>query len=60
MLLHIVDTMICALQNAELSGLAPSMLCLSVLQHGFAGGSLPGGMPALGLLFFPWAEWPAV
>lgn len=31
--------MVCVLHNAELAAVAPSMLCLSVLQSGFAGES---------------------
>lgn len=59
-LLDVVAIMISALQNAEYSGLAPSVLHLSALQHGFAGRSLPRGIPAVGLLFFPLAGRPAV
>jgi len=47
-LLVIEAIMVCALCNAELAGVAHSVLCLPVSQCGFAGGSLPAGEPSLG------------
>ena len=47
-MLVVVAVMVCVLHNAELAGVAPSMLCLPVVQCGFAGGSLPAGDPSLG------------
>lgn len=48
MLLVTVAVMVCVLHNAELAAVAPSMLCLPVLQSGFAGESLMAGEPSLG------------
>lgn len=40
--------MVRVLHNAELAGIAPSILRLPVLQRGFAGGSFLVGQPSLG------------